>query len=77
MADPHSVINDAAKIFGEVSVDVRRDRAQRLREQNIDARVGDARRRPLGGQRWPFEKQGCQCGTTPEQKFSSSWHMFL
>ena len=76
-ANPHAVINDAAKIFGEVSVDVGRDRAQRLREQNIDARVGDARRRQLRGQRWPLEKQGCQRGTPPKQKFSSSWNVPL
>ena len=29
-ADPHPIVNNATEIFGEVSVDVGRDRAQRL-----------------------------------------------
>ncbi|HSZ63040.1 MAG TPA: hypothetical protein VK828_14655 [Terriglobales bacterium] len=38
--DPHSVVNDTAEIFREVSVDVGRDCAERLCAQNINAGVG-------------------------------------
>src|SRR5262249_10120924 len=39
-ADPDSVIDYAAEIFGEVSVDVGRNRAQWLVGENFNARVG-------------------------------------
>src|SRR5439155_18021926 len=39
-ADPDAVVDDAAEMFGEMTVDVGRDGAERFVGENFDARVG-------------------------------------
>ena len=39
LAHPDAVVDHAAQIFGEVSVDVGRDRSQRFAQENLDPRV--------------------------------------
>ena len=39
LAHPDAVVDHAAEIFGEVPVDVGRDRSQRLAQKNLDPRV--------------------------------------
>ena len=40
LADPDAVVDDAAEVLGEVPLDLWRDAADGLVQQNVDARVG-------------------------------------
>ncbi len=43
LADPNAVVDDAAQVFGKVSVNVRTDRADLFAEKHLDVRVSGAR----------------------------------
>ena len=40
LADPDAVVDDAAEVLDEMPVEIRRDRSDRLVEEDVDARIG-------------------------------------
>jgi hypothetical protein len=56
-SDPQPVVNHAAQVLREMTIDVGRDDSLRFVKQNVDARIG--RRRRLLGQRRETGHAGC------------------
>ena len=45
--DPYAVVHHSTQIFREMAVDIRRDGAERLVQQNLDAGIGGGRETKL------------------------------
>src|SRR5258708_9850 len=62
-ADPDAVVNDAAEVFGEVPVNIGGNSAERLVEQNFDARIRGGGRGEEGWREFSSEeRRSSSCG---------------